>query len=57
MSEELKINYHFQTGKANGIKAMYRKMYWGVIFSRTACLSARWIAIKSLFIMRKWRMG
>ena len=34
---------------------MYRKAYWGVIFSRTASLQWRWFAIRSLWIMRKMK--
>jgi hypothetical protein len=34
---------------------MYRKMYWNVIFSKTAAIKARWLAVRSLWIMRKWQ--
>ena len=34
---------------------MYRKTYWGMIFSRTASLQSRWIAVQSLWIMRKMK--
>ena len=32
---------------------MYRKVYWSQIFSFKTAWSIKWIAIKSLWIMRK----
>ena len=44
----------FRHGRTCGLVKMYRKVYWSMIFSRTASLQARWIAIRSLWIMRKF---
>ena len=37
----------------SAIKKMYRKMYWRMIFDLHNTFGVKWIAIKSLWIMRK----
>jgi hypothetical protein len=36
------------------VKKMYRKLYWSQIFNRYTTWKVKKIAIKSLFIMRKY---
>jgi len=33
---------------------MYRGMYWRSLFGNSTSIGARWVAIRSLWIMRNW---
>ena len=37
-----------------GLHAMFRRMYWGQIFSLKATFAVKWIAVRSLWILRNF---
>jgi hypothetical protein len=53
--ERFKTMNNWDVYSYGGIGAMYRKVYWGQIFSRKTTWRVKWIAIQSLWIIRGWK--